>query len=492
MREKTALRIRPAVAIVLLGCASFLGAITALVGAAHIPSLAALMVSGVRAETETVSFATGFSPIVAHNLPAVVNISTSKVVRGGDGARAPFSPFFGPGRETAPFSAVPRERREQALGSGVIVRADGYLITNNHVIEGASEIKVFLADKREFKATVAGADPKTDVAVLKIDGKDLPAMQLGDSNRVRVGDFVLAIGNPFGIGETVTMGIVSATGRSGFDTEDYEDFIQTDAAINPGNSGGALVNVRGELVGINTMILSSGDDGGNEGIGFAVPINMVRGIMEQILKNGKVVRGWVGLGIQDVTQPMARAFGMNEARGVLVTEIQADGPAKKSDLAVGDVILEMNGQPVRDMNQFRLSVASLPPGANVRFKLVRDGKSRETAITLGELPVKSQRVEVTRDRGPLAGLTIDELTAEIAQQLGLSSRVKGVVIADVSPNSPAADLGLQRGDVIVEVNRKPVGSVDDFGRALDAVGRRPILLRINRGGENAFLVVEPQ
>lgn len=491
MSEKKVLRVQPAVAVLLLVCASFVGGVIALAGAARLSSLAPLGGSSVRADGESASFQNGFSPIVGRSLPAVVNISTSKTVRTSDGRqRAPFSPFFGPGNDSAPSSPVPRERREHALGSGVIVSQAGYLLTNNHVIEGANEISVSLSDKREFKAKLVGADPKTDVAVLKIDGKDLPVMELGDSSRVRVGEFVLAIGNPFGIGETVTMGIVSATGRSGLDAEDYEDFIQTDAAINPGNSGGALVNARGELIGINTLILA-GDGGGNQGIGFAIPISMARNVMEQILKNGKVTRGWIGIGIQDLTQNMAPAFGLSEARGVVVTDIAPDGPARKSELAVDDVILEMDGQPVNDVNQFRLSVANTAPGTNVRFKLMRGGKTRETAITLGELPAQAQQAQVAPDSSPLAGMSVDELTADVARQLGLPSRTKGVVISDVSSDSPAADLGLRRGDVITEVNRKPVASVDEFRQALSAAGKGTILLRINRRGSSGYLVVEP-
>jgi serine protease Do len=279
---------------------------------------------------------------------------------------------------------LPRERREQGLGSGVIVSTEGYILTNNHVVEGASEIKVHLHDRREFKALVVGTDPQTDIALLKIDATNLPALTLGDSSKLRVGEFVLAIGNPFGVGQTLTMGVVGATGRGGLNIEEYEDFIQTDASINPGNSGGALVNVAGELIGINTAIISRG--GGNQGVGFAVPINMARYVMEEILKRGKVVRGWMGMTIQEVTPDIARAFNLAEARGAMVADVMPDSPAARAGIMTGDIIVEINGERVADSRALRLKVAQMSPGTSVTLKLLRPDGEREVKLMLGELP----------------------------------------------------------------------------------------------------------
>ncbi|HXG65956.1 MAG TPA: Do family serine endopeptidase, partial [Blastocatellia bacterium] len=302
-----------------------------------------------------------FAPVVKSALPAVVNVSSSKVVHD----RQPpflddpfFRQFFGDQFD------IPRERRERSLGSGVTVSPQGYILTNNHVIEGASEISVVLSDKREFKARIIGADPRIDIAVLKVEATNLPAITLGDASKVQVGDVELAIGNPFGLGQTVTMGIVSATGRGNLGIEDYEDFIQTDAAINPGNSGGALINLRGELIGINTAILSDGGQG-NVGIGFAVPINMARNAMEQILKNGKVIRGYLGISIQEVTPAIAKAFGLEGPRGALVGDVAQGSPAQRAGIVRGDIILEINGEPVSDSRALRLKIGDMAPGTAV-------------------------------------------------------------------------------------------------------------------------------
>src|ERR1041385_8140296 len=327
-----------------------------------------------------VSFVNGFVPVVKKALPAVVNIASSKIIRSPN--RGPQAPFFSDplfqqffGDDFSREFRIPREQRERSLGSGVIVSPDGHILTNNHVVDGASEIKVSLSDKRELRARIIGTDPKTDIAVLKVDAKDLPVMTFGDSSKSQVGDFAIAVGNPFGVGQTVTMGIISATGRGGLGIEDYEDFIQTDAAINPGNSGGAMVNVRGELIGINTAIISGG--GGNQGVGFAVPVNMARGVMDQILKHGKVTRGWLGVTIQPVTPAMAKAFGLQgPPRGALVSDITPDGPAARSGLTKGDIILELNGEPVSDSRALSLQISMLAPGTSVRLKVSRNGQER--------------------------------------------------------------------------------------------------------------------
>ena len=433
-----------------------------------------------------------FSPVVKSTAPAVVSITASRTVKAGNmPMNFPF--FFGPGWD--PFGGrgqqepEQRERREQGLGSGVIVTAEGYILTNHHVIDGASEVKVHLSDKRELTARIAGSDAKTDIAVLKVDALDLPVLPLGNSTNVEVGDIVLAIGNPFGIGQTVTMGIVGATGRRGLSIEDYEDFIQTDAAINPGNSGGALINSRGELIGINTAILSR--SGGNQGVGFAVPVNLAHHVMTQILTNGKVVRGYLGVMIQPVTPAIAKSFGVEESRGALVGDVTAGGPASKAGIKKGDVVVDVNGKPVDDPDQLKLQIASIAPGTEVDLKIKRDGGERNIVATLGELPGEpGESVTPTKGSSPMSGLSVDDLSPAVAQQLDLPPGTTGVVIVNVDPGSAAAEAGLRRGDVISEVARKPVSSVAEFNQAVGAAGSDDVLLLVNRGGNSMFVVVE--
>src|SRR5579872_3875637 len=310
---------------------------------------------------------TGFAPVVKKVLPTVVNISSSKVVKTpAQFQQMPDDPFFRQFFGGRGFN-VPREQREHGLGSGVIVSPEGYILTNNHVVDGASDILVTLADKREFKGRVIGTDPKTDIAVLKIDASNLPSIVVGDSAKVQIGDYALAVGDPFGVGQTVTMGIVSATGRANLGIEDYEDFIQTDAPINPGNSGGALVNDRGELVGINTAIISHGS-GGNEGIGFAIPINMARSVMGQILDHGKVNRAYLGIMVQDITPGISKAMNLKSMSGVLVGDVSPDGPGKKAGLQRGDVILQVNGKTMDDSRQLRNTISMMDPTSTVDLK----------------------------------------------------------------------------------------------------------------------------
>jgi serine protease Do len=437
-------------------------------------------------------FAAGFAPAVRAALPAVVNVSSSKIVRPPRNAPSPFfndpffQQFFG-----GPFGSAPQAapRREQSLGSGVIVRSDGYILTNNHVVAGASEVKVALSDKREFRAKVVGTDPKTDIAVLKIDASGLPTLPMGDSSRLEVGNFVLAIGDPFGIGETVTMGIVSATGRGNLDIEDYEDFIQTDAAINPGNSGGALIDSRGRLVGINTAILTGGG-GGNQGIGFAIPIDMARHVMEQILAHGKVVRGYLGVVIQEVTPAIAKSFGLPSPNGTLVSDVTKGGPADRAGIEKGDVITAIDGKPVTDVNELRLQISQAAPQTRVRLQVVRDGRARQITVTLGELPSKSAAASPGGPSGGiLEGLQVQNLTPQIAEDLGVSPDTRGVLVTQTAPGSAAADAGLRRGDIIQEVNRKPVSDVGEFERAASqATGS--VLLLVNRRGTTIYVVVE--
>ncbi len=438
----------------------------------------------------SVSIATGFNTIVEKTKPGVVNISSTKIVRTHN-PMAPmmndpfFRQFFGP------FQDIPREQRERSLGSGVIVNPDGYVLTNNHVVEGATDIEVALSDRRILKAKIIGTDPQTDVAVVKVDAKNLPVLVFGDSSGVRVGDVVLAAGDPFGIGQTFTMGIVSATGRGGFGIEHYEDFIQTDAAINPGNSGGALVNVKGELIGINTAIISGG--GGNQGVGFAIPVNMARHVMDQIIKQGKVVRGWLGVAVQPVTPAIASGFGLKQASGALISEVTKDSPAQKAGLQRGDVVLELNGKPVTDSRDLSLKISEMSPGSTANLKVFRNGSQRDVAVKLGEAPANASAEKGNAPNGgssALQGLSVDRLTPDIAQQLGLPRDTRGVVVSEVQPGSPADDAGLRQGDVIQEVNHKSVTDVDGFRQAVNAAGTQPLVLLVNRGGNNLYVVVQ--
>jgi serine protease Do len=462
------------------------------------------------AASERVSFAAGFAPIVQPDLPAVVNISTSKMVK-AEASANPFGndPFFrqffgnqgnpfgqqGPGQGQGPEEEKPQQQREMSLGSGVIVSTDGYILTNNHVVDGASDIKVSLQDKREFKAQLIGADPKSDLAVLKIPATDLTAITFGDSGKTQVGDFVLAIGDPFGVGKTVTMGIVSATGRTGLDIEGneaYEDFIQTDAAINPGNSGGALINVRGELVGINTAILTGEEGGGNQGVGFAIPVDMARGIMQQLVSNGKVSRGYLGIIIQEVTPDLAKAFSLPNTNGALIGDVKPDGPAAKAGLKKGDIIVKLNGQPVEDYHTLRLQIASTPPGQTVQLGIERGSAMQTVSVTLAQLPETTEKADAESSEetpSSLAGVQVQALTSDIAQQLNLPSDTHGVVVTDVDQSSAAAEAGLQRGDVIQEVNRQPVESVDQYNRAVKAANGQEVLLLVNHGGVTHYLAI---
>jgi serine protease Do len=445
----------------------------------------------------------GFAPVVKAVVPTVVSIKSSKMVRtqfrGQRGRQGqdqvdPFRQFFGD-QFGGQFPNIPDEQRSEGLGSGVIVSPEGYILTNNHVVDGATSVQVVLSDRREFKARVIGKDDKTDVAVVKIDAVNLPAITIGDSERVEVGDFALAVGNPFGVGQSVTLGIVSATHRGMRNAiEGYEDFIQTDAAINPGNSGGALVNERGELIGINTAIIAHGSEG-NQGIGFAVPVNLARNVMDQILKNGKVTRARLGILPQDVTPTIARQFGVKDSQGALVGEVEANSPAQKAGLRTGDIILEVNTSSVYDANQLRNIISSMQPDSNVNLKIWRDGAQRTLPVTLGELNPEEARNQGGRTRGnnnntdsALDGVSVEDLTSQVARGLGLSAGVSGVVVTEVSPGSAAASAGLQRGDVIQEVNRKPVKNAAEFETAVRN-SKDGTLLLVNRDGHTTFVAI---
>ncbi len=449
------------------------------------------------------SLTQGFADVVQPILPAVVNIQTTSNVQTTSQQRNPFpnlpdDPFFrrffgDPGNG----DQQPRERRERGLGSGVIVSSDGYILTNNHVVENATDITVQLSDKRQMKGKLIGADPRSDLAVIQIDATGLTAMKLGDSAKLRVGDIVLAIGNPFGFDETVTLGIVSATGRRNAEItppQGYADFIQTDAAINPGNSGGALVNARGELIGINTAIYSG--NGGNLGIGFAIPVNMARGIMEQILKTGKVSRGFLGVTIQPVNADLAQAFKLPSTEGALIGDVSPDSPGAKAGLQKGDVVVGLDGRPVPDPEDLRLRISQMAPGTAVKLDVIRDAQKKQMSATLMELPDNIETAGNNRGNSPAApaetgleGLQVSNLTADIRQQLNLPDGVRGVVVTNVDPDSKAADANVQRGDVIQEVNRKPVANVEQFRQAIRDSGNGPILLLVNHGGQTGYSVI---
>jgi serine protease Do len=426
--------------------------------------------------------------------PAIVSIQSTQVVK------VQMSPFF-----SDPFFRhffgnqfqIPQSQREHALGSGVLVTADGYILTNNHVIKNATSIKVMLSDKRTFTGKVVGADPQTDVAVIKIQGEGLPTASLGDSSSLHVGDIVMAFGNPFGLNFTVTRGAVSALNRSEEGIEDIQNFIQTDAPINPGNSGGALVNVQGQVVGINTAILSGGGgpdgEGGFIGIGFAIPIDMAKHVMEDLVKTGKVSRGYLGAEIRTLDEGLAHAFNVPDTSGALIEDITPGGPADKAGLKNGDVVRNYNGVAITDSGQLVALVTDTNPGTVVPLDILRNGKPLNVKVTLGERPSNlgvHASLGQPPARGVLKGITVQSLTSDLRQQFGLPSTVQGVIISNIDPASPGAQAGLSQGDVIESINHQPVHSVADFER-LAAEAKGDTLLRVNRQSNGMFVVVSP-
>jgi serine protease Do len=451
---------------------------------------------------------TSFAPVVKRVAPAVVKITTETKAKRVSmrGNRAFRGQQLPPGFEDNPlfrqFFGAPDQivqPPQSGLGSGVIISPDGYIATNNHVVEGADTVTVALTDGREFEAKVVGRDPQTDIAVIKVDAKDLPSVTFADTSKVEVGDRVLAIGNPFGIGETVTTGIVSAKGRAvGIlaDVEGYEDFIQTDAAINPGNSGGALIDTDGRLVGINTAILSR--TGGFQGVGLAVPANMVSQVADSLVKNGKVVRGYLGVNLQTITPALKDSFNLKSNKGALVGEVVADSPAAKAGLKEGDVITALNGQAVDDSKQVQLQVIALPPGSKVALDVLRDGKAKQLTVTTGERPGARGARQLddgakggsSDDEGVLNGVAVDDLNRNTRQQFNLPGDLKGAVVTQVDPNSAAAKAGLRPGDVILEINKQ---RVDNAQAAVDLSAKaesKKTLLRVWTRGSKVFVVVD--
>ncbi len=470
---------------------------------------------------------TSYASVVKHVAPSVVNIYSTLTVhqRENPFLNDPlFRHFFGPNDDEDQSQTprqnpgqgnrgrrhqTPRAERAQSLGSGVIVSPDGYIITANHVVDGADEIKVALASGgQELTAKVIGADAPTDVAVLKIDAKDLPTITMADSDKLEVGDVVLAIGNPFGVGQTVTMGIVSGTGRTSLNINPggYENFIQTDAAINQGNSGGALVDAYGRLVGINTAIFS--ESGGYQGVGFAVPVNLARNVMEGLIKYGKVTRGYLGVDIQSLSPDLAEEFNLPDQNGAIITEIRSDAPAGKAGLQVGDVILKIDGKKIADSQQLRLMISQTAPGTKVNVTFLRgeNGKKpveKTVTATLGTLPGDvSARRDVTPEEqkdsnyDSLDGVEVTDIDSDARQQYGIPSSVHGAVVTNVDENSNSADAGVRPGDVIQEINHQPVRTADDAVKLSDKAHGNRVLLRIWRassgggGGGSSYITVD--
>jgi serine protease Do len=462
------------------------------------PAAASAPTATIAAPTDAVDRTIGggtdsYAPVVSKVAPAVVTIRSERRARGTTQQQPPFMrdpslrDFFGDrfGEGMPPAEA----RKQAALGSGVIVNADGYILTNHHVVDGADQVTVELKDRRSFTAKIVGTDAPSDLAVLKIEAHGLPLLPLGNSEAVNVGDIVLALGNPMGVGQTVTMGIISAKGRAtGLGDGSFEDFLQTDAPINTGNSGGALVNTRGELVGINSQILSP--SGGNIGIGFAIPVNMARAVMDALIHDGQVHRGRLGVTVQPITSDLARSLKLDAISGALINDVQPKSAADRAGLERGDVVLAINGQPVADGNELRNKIAQLGPGATVELTIVRQGQTHKRTATLEELPSKiaSSGSPASRDTERTAGLMVEPLTPQRARQMGLDDE-SGLLVTRVDPDGPAADAGVRDGDVIQQVDGRPVSSADALRKSL-ASGDRPALVLVRRGEQSLFLTLE--
>jgi Do/DeqQ family serine protease len=424
-----------------------------------------------------------FSAVADRVTPSVVNVSavSRRAAPGPGDDPQRFREFFGDEFGERDFRRRPRDE-PRSSGSGVIVNPAGYILTNNHVIENAQGITVRLSDSRKFTATLVGRDPKTDLAVLKVESSSpLPAAELGDSERLRVGQWVVAIGNPFGLDRTVTVGIVSATARTRVGVATYENFIQTDASINPGNSGGPLLNLDGRVIGINTAIVAAG-----QGIGFSIPINEAKAVMSQLIARGKVVRGWLGIVIQDVTDELASSFGVREREGVLVSDVMKDGPGDAAGLRPGDVIVDVGGVKVREVPDLQRRVAGAAPGQTVALGVVRDRAPQRLSVRVGEMPAEDAAAEAETEAGPEGfGLQIEPLEPDGAERLGLPFS-EGLLVTDVATGGPADRAGLRRGDVILEVDRKPVHDAPGLQKALGGVAAgQSVLIWIHRAGAGA-------
>jgi serine protease Do len=428
-----------------------------------------------------------FAGLVEKLKPSVVNISTTSVVQTKGfsfpspfSEKNPFEEFF-----KGFFGEVPQQEfRQHGLGSGFVISEDGYIVTNNHVIDRAKDIQVTLAGGERYEAEIIGRDPKTDLALLKINPKEkLPAVRFGDSNKLRIGDWVIAIGNPFGLGHTVTAGIVSAKGRV-LGLGNYDDFIQTDAPINPGNSGGPLFNLEGEVVGVNTAIVAGG-----QGIGFAIPIDMAKNVVEQLKTRGKVVRGWLGVLVQQITPEIAEGMNLKEPRGALVADVTAGGPAEKAGIRRGDVIVGLNGHRIENISELTSTIAMTPPHTQLKLEVIREGKEKEITVVVGELSEETvgKMEETGKETEERLGLSVEEINPQIAGRFNLSEE-KGVVITDVIPGSIADQAGFQQGDVILEINRKTVRNINDYKSAMERLEKGRSTIFLVKRGENTLYV----
>ena len=438
-----------------------------------------------------------YAPVVKRVTPAVVKIVTTTRIEASPqnfpGMDDPFWRHFFGDQFGNMFRGQQQPQIEHGVGSGVIITKDGYILTNNHVVDGAKDVKVTMQDGREFTAKVVGRDPKSDIAVVKIDANDLPTVPLADSSKVEVGDVVLAIGNPFGVGQTVTSGIVSAKDRGNMGIEDYEDFIQTDAAINPGNSGGALVDIDGRLIGINTAILSR--SGGSQGVGFAIPSNLARTVMESLVKYGKVTRGYLGVAIQTVTPDLAQEFNLKNNEGAIISDVVPNGPAAKAGLKDGDVVVSFNHHAITDSRQLQLDVAETRPDTTVPMEIIRDGNTKTIDVTVKQLRPKGEELAENNsvdngDTGTLNGVGVSDLDQQARDQFHIPDNVKGAVVTQVDPSSASAQAGLKPGDVIQEINRHSVKSADDAIKLTENSENKRTLVRVWENGGSHYVVVD--
>jgi serine protease Do len=435
-----------------------------------------------------------FIRVAKDAMASVVNISSTRKSKSKDQTNPfPFfdDPFFRKffGEEFEHRFRPPQNRREQGLGSGVIVQSDGYIVTNNHVVEQADQLMVLLGDNRKLKATLVGTDPKTDLAVIKIKAQGLPTLPWGNSSKLQVGEVVLAVGNPFGLNQTVTMGIISAVGRANMGIVDYEDFIQTDAAINPGNSGGALVNLHGELIGINTAIFSR--TGGYMGIGFSIPSNMVKGVMDSLIQQGKVTRGWLGVSIQELTPELAQQFGVPDSLGALVGDVVSNSPAESAGLQRGDVIRTYDGNPVKDPTHLRSLVAKTLPQARVSLEIIRNESVKQLNLTIGEMPQDLDAFNSRPTNGESEHHALKGIRVEPAGSVQ-EPEAEGVKITSITSGSPGERAGLRRGDIILELNRTPVRTMDDYQRLIKNLAPdTPVLILLKRGSGTIYVSIKP-
>ncbi len=503
---------RRSTAVLTLIAASIGGGLIAALAVATHSNTPVSVIARADTNTQRVSqLSNSFADIIEKASPAVVKISMTRIIKASEQQQSnPFmsDPFFRQFFGSGP-NARPRDQREQGLGSGVIVSPNGYILTNNHVVEKASSLKIELSDGRDFTGKVVGADPQTDVAVVKINANALPTLPFANSDAARVGDLCFAIGNPFGQDHTVTMGIVSAKGRHLEGLTHIQNFIQTDASINPGNSGGALINARGELIGMNTMILtgggsSFGGEGGNVGIGFAVPSNMAKQVMDQIMKNGKVSRGYIGVTLGSLTPDLAKAFGAKDAHGAVVGDVTPNAPGAKAGLKSGDVITAIDGKRIENSDDLTMDVISHSPGSTVTLDVVRNGEPMKVTVTLGQRPNGIDWDKQGNNGGDnnnnddsdnsgnasVRGITVENLTPDLAQQIGAPGNVRGVVVSGVDADSPAAD-AVGRGMVITAVDRHPVANVSDFKRLMSQANGKPVLITYSVNGQTGFTVIQP-